>query len=394
MLALFTQLLQDYLVRQNVAPAGRVSLGPPDRAFVGALPQGQSVNIYLADIRENRKLRSNERRRDPAPPNGHLRTVGESLYPAWVDAHYIITAWDTSNDQSIRALKEHEVLAAVSSALLAGDPFTPREVYPDPTDLQLASVETERARARADATANGRSQEEIVKAGDAAADLERKRIADRVLAPLNAWPDEFRLPGLPYQVLHPDGFPKLSEFWTTMGVGSIWKPIVYLVAAVPVELKPRFDYPLVTTMKTSTGQTSNAPGQKLIGPLDEDGYRSGTIQEWYQIGGFVSKQVKDRDGNLQFDADHKRILEPVKRAKVILQTAGNAAAVPPVPSLQLQETRTDDNGRYQFIFTGPLSGDQNRFQVVAQSAGLKADPVDVVLSPAEPFPHDVEMLYV
>ncbi|TWW08651.1 hypothetical protein E3A20_22180, partial [Planctomyces bekefii] len=147
MLPLFTKLLKDFLVRQTIAPADRVTLGPPDRAFVGALPQGQTVSIYLADIRENRKLRSNERAREPFKA-GSDKTVIESLYPAWVDAHYIITAWDTSIDQSIRALKEHQLLADVSQSLLVGDPFTPREVYPDPTDAQLASVETERAAAR------------------------------------------------------------------------------------------------------------------------------------------------------------------------------------------------------------------------------------------------------
>ena len=93
MLPLFTQLLKDYLVRQAVAPGNRVTLGPPDRAFVLGLPQGQSVNIYLADIRENRRLRTNERLRATSV-NGHPTTIQESLYPAWVDAHYLITAWD------------------------------------------------------------------------------------------------------------------------------------------------------------------------------------------------------------------------------------------------------------------------------------------------------------
>jgi len=378
MLHLFSQLLRDFLVQQGIVLAGRVTLGPPDQKYVSSLPQGQSLNVYLADLRENRKLRSIERKRDQ-PVNGILDKIHESLYPAWVDAHYLITAWDTSNDQSTRALKEHEILAAVSSALLAGDPFTPREVYPDPTDADLAPVEAARAAARATAQAAGATLDEIVAAGDQAAAATRKQITDRILAPLNAWPEEFRLPGLPYEVLPPEGFHRLSDFWTNMGTGSIWKPVVWLVAAVPVELKPQFEYPIVTTMKTTIGQTADAPGQKLIRAIDKDGFRSGTDHEWYQIGGFVSKLGGPRP------------LSPVKGAKMILQTAGDPATVPPLAPLRMQETRTDDNGKYQFLFAGPLRSQPRRFQVIAQARGLKADPLDVVLSPTEPFPHDVVM---
>jgi hypothetical protein len=379
MLPLFTQLLKDFLVRQNIMPTGRVALGPPDRAFVTALPQGQSVNVYLADIRENRKLRTHERRRED-PGAGPSDKVRESYYPAWVDAHYLITAWDTAIDPSARALKEHEILAAVSSALLAGDPFTPSEVYPGPTNAQVLAVTTPVRNAAEDrARRAGASQAEIIQAGNEAANAAAQALTDRLLAPLRLWPEEFWLPGLPYQVLPPDGFPKLSEFWTTMGAGSAWKPVVYLLAAVPVELKPQFEHPIVTTLTTESGQTADALGRKLIRAIDRDGYRSGTDRRWYRIGGFVSK----------FDGPEP--LAPVKRAKVVLQLAGDPASNPPVPPMPLQETRTDDAGKYQFAFVGPLPGQQSRFQVVVQATGLQAAPLDVVLSPADPFPHDVVM---
>jgi hypothetical protein len=378
MLHLFTQLLKDYLVQQGIAPADRITLGPPDQKFVGTLQLGQYVNVYLADLRENRKLRRIEFKRDQ-PPNGLPERIHESLYPAWVDAHYLITAWDTSGDQSAKALAEHKILAAVSSVLLAGDPFTPREVYPDPTDADLAPIETARAAARAAAQAAGATLDQIVAAGDQAAAAARKLITDRILAPLNAWPEEFRLPGLPYEVLPPEGFHRLSDFWTNMGTGSLWKPVVWLVAAVPVELKPQFDYPIVTTMKTTIGQTADAPSQTLIRAIDKDGFRSGTDHEWYQIGGFVSK------------LDGPRPLVPVKGARMTLQTAGDPTAIPPVAPTPLQETRTDDGGKYQFLFAGPLAGQLRRFQVIAQARGLKADPLNVVLTPAEPFPHNVVM---
>ncbi len=383
MLSRFTQLLKDFLTRQNIVPAGRVSLGPPDRAFVGALPPGPSLSIYLADIRENRKLRSTERVRDKVDPK-QPDIVTESLYPAWIEAHYIITAWDTAIDQNARALREQEVLSAVSAVLLEGDPLTPRHVYPDPTDAQLLPVAVARKDAMtAEAAKVPRPpQDEIDEAGEKAAKVVRDRIRARVLAPLHLWPEEFWLPGLPFVVLPPDGFPKLSEFWTTMGTGSIWKPIVYLLAAVPIELKRTFPFPMVTTLSTTIGQT--AEGQKLIRDADARKTGKGTDRQWFQIGGFVWKPEEKPDGKL--------VRAPVTRAKAMLQMAVDPIADPPTsPFLLLQETRTDDDGKYQFLFSGPLPSKQARFQVLVQAPGLRADPLDVVLTPATPSPHDVEM---
>ncbi len=380
MLPLFTQLLKDFLVRQNVAPdgggatpAGRIVLGPPDRAFATGVAQGQTANVYLADIRENRRLRTNERFRE-SPGTGPGQLAVETMYPAWVDAHYLITAWDTAADQSTRALKEHEVLANVSAALLAGDPFTPREVYPDPTDAQLASVAPARDAARAAALQAGRTQAQAAAAGDAAADQERQRIIDIVLAALLVWPRHFWLPGLPYQVLPPEGFPKLSEFWTTMGTGSVWKPLVYLVASVPVALQPRLEFPMVTSMTTTIGQTGNAQARRLT---------PGTDREWYQIGGFVSRL----EGPLKL---------PVRGAKVVLQLSGDPAAAPVVDPIPLQETRADDEGMYQFLFAGPLrttdpDGRQRAYQVVVRSSGLRDAEMTVKFDPLTPVPHDVVM---
>ncbi|WP_020476522.1 Pvc16 family protein [Zavarzinella formosa] len=353
MLELFSQLLKDYLAQQEVSPVGHITFGPPNQAYVLGLPQGASVNIYLTDVRENRKLRTNERfHENPAP--GGKGLIRESSYPAWVDAHYLISAWDSAKDPSIQAINEQKILRAISASLLAGDPFTPSVVYADPAEAELQALAAVVGAAAAEAAV--------------AAFIANRRSL------LNAWPPELREPGLFYTVLPPEGFPKLSEFWTTMG-NAAWKPAIYLVAAVPVPLVEAFEFPAVTTMRTTTGQRVGG-AQQIIYARDEDGYRSGTNQEWYQIGGVVTVSAS---------------LAPVKGARVTLQIAGNDTADPPIPPLMLQEARTDEIGRYQFLFAGPLPCVQRKFQVLVQKTGLRAPPLDVVLTPAEPFPHDVAM---
>lgn len=331
MVNLFTELLRAFLRRRQFAPSLRVRLGPPDRDFVSSLPRGLTVNVYLADVRENRKLRSNERLLQRPTPDRVLSDplARETLAASWVDAHYLISAWDTSTNQSIRALKEQEVIAKISGALLEGDPFNPQLIY------------------------------------------DRQNPADEI--EINRWPADSRNQGLPYQVMPPDGFPKLSEFWTTMGTGSPWKPVVYLVGSVPVPVAPSFEYPLVTTMRSSVGQTKNAPGRQLI---------PGTERDWFQIGGRVSR----------LDTPLERLLTPLEGVRVRLEQLPEPSAKPPTGLIVLQETRTNKEGRYQFLFAGPTPERPRRLQIVAEATGLQAIPLPVQLSPADPFPHDLMMV--
>jgi hypothetical protein len=342
LLPLFTDLLRDFITRRLIAPRDHVFLGPPDRTFVGALPSpGVSVNVYLADLRENRKLRTNERRRQPLT-NGSVR---EDPYPAWVDAHYLISAWDPSKDASVAALNEQAALRDVSAALLNGDPLTPAEVYADPTDAELAAL----------LTAFGMANRAAL-----------LRFFATQIAP---WPMDFRLPGLPYQVLPPEGFPNLSDFWTTMGQGSVWRAVVYLVASVPVPLAQGPEFALVTTMSTVTGQTDDAASCHLV---------PGTGHPWHQIGGRVFRQ----------DGANPPVL--VAGARVLLQLP----QPPPRVTVSVQEDRTDDSGRYQFVFAGeapanPLAPFTTPYQVVVRYPGLQADPQPVDLNPTSPFAHDI-----
>ncbi|MCG9967148.1 DUF4255 domain-containing protein [Pelotomaculum terephthalicicum JT] len=188
--------------------AGQIGFEPPDenwRKYVGGLQQ-RAVNIYLADLRENHGMRLNEGLRQVR--NG---VVSQMPAPRWLDCHYLITAWDPVAPDIAHgvepALTEHAILSAVSALLmdLETESLTPRQIYaPDPLPVDFPQV-----------------------------------LADAAL---------------PVIVLPGEGFPKLAEFWGTMGAGYRWKPAVYLIATLPV-IRPEGPVgPPVTTLITNYGQ--------------------------------------------------------------------------------------------------------------------------------------------
>jgi hypothetical protein len=356
MLPLFTRLLRDFLVRLGV-PDDRISLDPPDRDFVDRLHTlggGRVLDVYLADLRENRRFRTNDTRLrlDRPGTNGHGEYV-ETPYPAWVDAHYLISAWDSSRnpEDRDRSLREQQLLGAVSAGLLASDPLRPTKVYELPPDAP--------------------GLDRLVRnfGLDTPAQLENL-FARR----LGAWPEEFRSPGLPFQVLPPEGFPKLSDFWTTMGQGSAWRPVVYLVATVPVEINDEKRAPVVTTLLTRAGQTLDAPGRRLV---------RRTEHTWFQIGGYVTRS--DTAG-------------PVPGVRVVLRNV----ATPARPAVPYREAWSDGDGRFQFQFPAVLPVDERAevppdppvapaLELFAAFPGLRAAPIPVVVHSADPFPHDIVM---
>jgi hypothetical protein len=225
--------LLDTLLRQIVieqAPAlsdvSQVRFQPPDadwRTYVANLTIGgnpaNAVNIYLVDLRENRKLRSNERVR--TVENG---IINEEPAPARVDCHYLISAWSPAAVTLLEpALEEHALLYQTLAVLMRNAPLNPSRVYP----------------------------------------------VDSL--PLNAWPPRFRDIDLPAVVLPVEGFSKLAEFWSGMGQGALWKPAIYLVVTVPVELLTDVAGPMVTTRITD---------YRISG-------RPETAEVWIQLGGHV-----------------------------------------------------------------------------------------------------------
>src|SRR4051794_25850538 len=77
----------------------QIGIRPPDddwRAHVAGLGTLAALNVYLAEVRENRVLRTNERVRTAA--NG---SVFEQPAPARIDCHYLITAWSPGQEDQI-----------------------------------------------------------------------------------------------------------------------------------------------------------------------------------------------------------------------------------------------------------------------------------------------------
>jgi uncharacterized protein DUF4255/carboxypeptidase family protein len=151
--------------------------------------------VYLVDLRENRKLRTNERER---------MAVGTDVFevppPRRVDCHYLISAWSpvaitVAIDPS---LDEHALLAEAARVLSAHDELDPVAIYglSNPPAAPPAIIADER---------------------------------------------------FPLTLLPVEGFPKYAEFWGTMGERNRWKPCVYAVVTVPLKESPVRAGPMVTT---------------------------------------------------------------------------------------------------------------------------------------------------
>lgn len=208
MIDLLDNLMRQLLIEQiaDLIDDTQVLFQPPDqdwRTYVSNLTVGgnpvNALNIYLADLRENRRLRSNERVR--TFENG---VANDEPAPARVDCHYLISAWSPAVPApAIEPTRdEHALLYQAIAVLMQHSPFNPARILP---------------------------------AGSAA---------------LNAWPAPFRDVELPMVVLPVEGFNKLAEFWSGMGQGSLWRPAIYIVVTIPVALLTEVAGPLVTTRIT------------------------------------------------------------------------------------------------------------------------------------------------
>ncbi len=187
----------------EVMDEAQVRFQPPDdswRSYVSGLTvKGQHVNalnVYLCDVRENRKLHSNERMRQFDNQN-----VNETPAPRRIDCHYLISAWSPALLTPLiePTLEEHALLYKVVGVLLNNESLEPRTIYdPDPLPTTFPEL---------------------------LSDAE-----------------------LPMSVVPVEGFTKIAEFWGT--VSWRWKPSVYLVITLPVVLEKNLAGPMVTTRIT------------------------------------------------------------------------------------------------------------------------------------------------
>lgn len=184
MLTLVDRMLQIALL-DNVAalapPVGNVTLDqvffdPPNGTQMsGSRPR---LSVYLAEVRENVKLRSNER--TVTPPGS---TVARRA-PYRLDCHYIISPHAPSTGGLVPLV--HELLYQTTEALVRSQPLIPLRILDGHPEIY-------------------------------------------------DWPEVYRDVELPLTVNPPEGFPKLAEFWGTMSGAHPWRPAVHAVVTVPVE---------------------------------------------------------------------------------------------------------------------------------------------------------------
>jgi Pvc16 N-terminal domain len=140
------------------------------------------LSVYLVDVRENVRLRSNER-----IERQEGTVVATRRMPYRMDCHYLITAQaNTAGGPPPPPPNHHTLLYETTAALVQSQPLIPAKVYPP------GSTE------------------------------------------LNDWLD-FRDLELPMIVNPHEGFAKLAEFWGTLKDDHPWQPVVYIVVTIPVD---------------------------------------------------------------------------------------------------------------------------------------------------------------
>lgn len=207
MLNVLDALLRDLFLARipQLTDESQVGFEPPDdawRTLVAGLSvagnPANALNVYLIDVVENRKLRTNERVR--SIEHG---LVSDDPAPARADCHYLVSAWSpaTATPATTPTIDEHALLYEAVAVLLQEAPVNASRVYP-PGSAALAAV-----------------------------------------------PLLIRDADLPTQVAS-DPFQKLAEFWGAMGPNYRWKPALHMVVTVPVALLTEIAGPMVTTRIT------------------------------------------------------------------------------------------------------------------------------------------------
>jgi Pvc16 N-terminal domain/Carboxypeptidase regulatory-like domain len=239
----------------------QVRFEPPDSAFA-ALANGIVVstgtttikapvlNVYLVDLRENRKLRSNERIRS----NGNGFAIDEPA-PARMDCHFLITAW-VPGDPAPNVeptLDEQALLYEVLVALFQNAPLNSAQLSP----------------------------------------------------PLAGLPALIDGVDLPTTVTPVDGFQKLGEFWGTMGNRARWLPAVYLILTVPVAYREEITGPLVTTKSTAFDLDNERETFIQIGGVVLDPAGAAVAGAWVRLetplGVALGVTGSDENGRFSFD---------------------------------------------------------------------------------------------
>lgn len=259
MIRYLDELLRDLFVNtiDEISDEMQVRFQPPDDTWIGYVnsltSNGQpanALNVYLIEVRENRKLRSNQVTREVMEG-----FVAEHLAPMRLDCHYLITSWSpaAASPAIEPSWDEHMLLYEVTAVLANNAPLVPSEVY-GASGLPMGFPDT---------------------------------IADAEL---------------PIQFVPVEGFPKYAEFWGTMGAGRPWRPAIHLVVTLPILYDPPEPVPYVTTQLThyrvgegnADAGTSMRIGGYVLNTLapNPDGTPAPIEGAWIQLEKLTGERLK------------------------------------------------------------------------------------------------------
>ena len=239
----------------------QVRFETPDESFTGlrstvvvdtgtTTVEAPVLDVHLVDLRENRRLRTNERVRT----NGDAHAVDEPA-PARVDCHYLITAWVPGEPKANHepALTEQALLYQVLVALFQNAPLNPSRLNPPPAGVPALIADAD----------------------------------------------------LPTAILPVEGFARLGEYWSALGPGARWLPTVYLVVTVPVAFRPEITGPLVTTKSTTFQPGVERETLVQIGGVLRDAGGAAVPGAWLRLetpaGVALAVTGSGADGRFSFD---------------------------------------------------------------------------------------------
>lgn len=207
----------------NTGPASiDVMVRPPDdtwRAFVSLHPR-PLVNLYLAEIREDREQRSTlaNSRTDPEPFR--------------LDCHYLLSAWVPTGDATVGTptIVEDWLLGECVRILAEEAPINATRIYAPATPVV----------------------EPILLGND-----------------------------LRTEIAPPEGYSNLADFWTGLGQGNMWHPAAHLIITLPLARSSRPVGPPVTTLHTTF---LPGPEHFVhIGGSVRDASGSAVVDAWIQL---------------------------------------------------------------------------------------------------------------
>lgn len=296
MIAEVDDILRD-LVQSCIPPlAGPTQVGfqAPNQdwrtAVVGA--GEERLNVYLFDLRENLKLRSNEFTREQQ--DGWYRDRQD---PPRLDCHYLLTVWSpilvTPMVEPSR--DEHGLLYQVAEVLFRHRSIVVADVYAPGITIP----------------------------------------SGRTLIP--DVPPPLREEELPIAVGLPDTTRDLGEFWNTMGT---WRPALHLTVTIPVfPLTPDKESPMVTTEIVDYRQQQAPSSAEVWLSIGGHVARSGSGEVvkgvYVQIQGLNPPDVQIVNRHVITQADGRFRFERLRAGEYRLQAiagAGSATRIVNLPS--------------------------------------------------------------